>query len=264
MESVIFAADMHYLNRFIRVFFTLYAFIPFTLFLLLVFPLVVIASFFGKVKGGNFIYWLCHRWTDFVLFCLGIFHRNIYEAPHDRDKQYVFVFNHISFLDIPILFKTITRQQFRILGKAEMAKIPLFGFIYKNAVVMVERDNPQKRAKSVKQLISVLRKGISIIIAPEGTFNTTHQPLKEFYDGAFKVAIETQTPVKPILILDAYDRMNYRSIFSLMPGRSRSVFMQEIAVEGLTMNDLPALRKKTYDDMQDGLIKYKASWIKSD
>lgn len=252
---------MRYVHRFIQAAFTVYAFIPFTLFLLLIFPLVVVASFFGKIKGGNFIYRLCHAWTDFVLLMLGIFHRNIFEAPHDKSRQYVFVFNHISFLDIPIIFKTIRRQHFRILGKAEMAKIPLFGFIYRNAVVMVERDNPQKRATSVKQLKSVLRKGISVLVAPEGTFNMTGNPLKEFYDGAFKVAIETQTPIKPILILDAYDRMHYRSIFSLNPGRSRSVYLDEISVEGLTLNDVAYLKKKVYGVMEKTLIKYKASWI---
>ncbi|HRI23811.1 MAG TPA: 1-acyl-sn-glycerol-3-phosphate acyltransferase [Ferruginibacter sp.] len=253
---------MRFISRILRVLFSIYAFLPFIAFLLVIFPLVVLASFFGKIRGGNFIYWLCQCWADFVLLMLGIFHRNIFEAAHDRNRQYVFVFNHISFLDIPILFKTIRRQHFRILGKAEMAKIPLFGFIYKNAVVMVERDKPEKRARSVKQLISVVRKGISIIVAPEGTFNLSHQPLKEFYDGAFKVAIETQTPIKPILILDAYDRMHYRSIFSLNPGKSRSVFIEEISVEGMTLHDVPRLREKVYKVMEEGLIKYKASWIK--
>ena len=50
------------------------------------------------------------------------------------------------------------------------------------------------------------------MVFPEGTFNMTTQPLKEFYDGAFRVAIETQTPVKPVLFLDAYSRMHYESI----------------------------------------------------
>ncbi len=252
---------MPIIRRVLGILFTIYAFLPFTAFLLVIFPLVVVASFFGKTRGGNFIYWLCHCWSDFVLFMLGIFHRNIFETPHHRNRQYVFVFNHISFLDIPIIFKAIRKQHFRILGKAEMARIPLFGFIYKNAVVMVERDKAEKRAKSVKQLISVLRKGTSIVIAPEGTFNMGHQPLKEFYDGAFKIAIETKTPIKPILVLDAYDRMHYRSIFTLNPGKSRAVYLEEIPVEGLTLGDVAMLREKVYKVMDNGLRRYKASWI---
>jgi len=192
----------------------------------------------------------------------GIFHRNIYETPHDRSKPYVFVFNHISYVDIPVILKTIRWQQFRILGKAEMAKIPLFGFIYRSAAVLVDRSSAEKRAKSVIQLKSVLKKGISIVIAPEGTFNMTGKPLKEFYDGAFKIAIETQTPIKPVLFLDAYDRMHYESIFSFRPGRSRSVYLEEIPVEGLTLQDVTVLKEKVYEIMEEKLIAYKASWIK--
>jgi 1-acyl-sn-glycerol-3-phosphate acyltransferase len=252
---------MKYIFRFIQILFTIYAFLVFISFLFIIFPLVVGASFFGKIRGGNFIYRLCHIWADFFLFMTGVIHRTIYETPHDRSRQYVFVFNHISYLDIPIILKTIRNQQFRVLGKAEMAKIPIFGFLYKCAVVMVDRGNKEKRAKSVEQLISVLKKGISIVIAPEGTFNTTGNPLKEFYDGAFKIAIETQTPIKPVLFLDAYRLMNYKSIFSLQPGRSRSVYLDEIPVEGLTMDDIESLKARVFSIMEEKLTFYNASWI---
>ena len=253
---------MQYLQRFIQIIFTIYAFFIFISFLFLIFPIVIVASFFGKIRGGNFIYRLCHLWADFFLLMIGIFHRNIFEVPHNRLKQYVFVFNHISYMDIPVILKTIRRQHFRVLGKAEMAKIPFFGFIYRCTAVMVERGNPEKRARSVQQLKSVLENDISIVIAPEGTFNMTHKPLKEFYDGAFKIAIETQTPIKPVLFLDTYDRMNYESIFSVKPGKSRSVYLQEIPVEGLTLNDVDYLKEKVFKIMEEKIIAYQASWIK--
>lgn len=254
---------MHYLSRFIQVLYIVYALIMFTLFLLLIFPLVVVASFFGKVRGGNFIYRVCHLWADFVLFMLGIRHTNLYESSHDTEKQYVFVFNHISFLDAPVLMKCIRHQPFRILGKAELARVPVFGFVYKKAVVLVERDNAAHRARSVLQLKSVLRKGISIALSPEGTFNMTHKPLKSFYDGAFRIAIETQTPIKPLLFLDTYDRLHYKSIFSLHPGRSRAVFLKTVEVKGLTLQDLSLLKEKVYTSMEEGLKRYNASWIHS-
>jgi 1-acyl-sn-glycerol-3-phosphate acyltransferase len=245
-----------------RIIFSIYAIIVFTVFLLLIFPLVVIASFFGKIKGGNFIYRLCHAWADVFLFMLGIRQAYIYESRPDPRQQYVFVFNHIAYIDIPLLMKAVRKQHFRILGKAELAKIPVFGFLYRNAVVLVDRNNAGNRAKSILQLKSVIKKGISIIIFPEGTFNTTHRPLKEFYDGAFRVAIETQTPIRPILFLDAYDRNNYNTIFSFTPGRSRIVYLQEIPVAGLTAADAKWLKEKVYTIMEEKLIAYKASWIK--
>ncbi len=241
--------------------YTLYGFACFLLLMLLLFPFVVVASFFGKVKGGNIIYSLCRFWGDCWFFLLGVHHKNIYEQPHDRNKQYIFISNHISYFDIPVMMKAVRNQHIRILGKSEMGKIPLFGFIYRNAVVMVDRNNAQQRAKSLKTLKSILAKNISIFICPEGTFNMTNAPLKTFYDGAFRIAIETQTAIKPILFLDTYDRLNYKSIFSLSPGRSRAVYLEETITTGCTFADLQYLKEKIYKQMEDGLIRYNASWI---
>ena len=254
---------MRFLRSIIQVLFTIYAFVIFAGFLILIFPIVVVASFFGKVKGGNFIYALCWIWSSVLLFFFGIRHRNSFEVPHDASRQYVFIFNHISYLDGPLLVKAIRKQHFRALGKAELAKIPLFGFLYKNIVVMVERDKAEKRAQSVIQLKSVLKKGFSIVLSPEGTFNMSNKPLKDFYDGAFKIAIETQTPIKPILFLDAYDRMHYQSAFTLTPGKSRAVFLDEVNVDGLILDDVQTLKAKVYAIMEQKLISYKASWIKT-
>ncbi|MBL0356819.1 MAG: 1-acyl-sn-glycerol-3-phosphate acyltransferase [Chitinophagaceae bacterium] len=245
-----------------QVLYTIYAFLLFTAFLLLIFPLVLAASLFGKLKGGNFIYMLCQLWADTLFPFFLMHHTNYFEVPHDRNRQYVFVFNHISFIDIPIIMKAIRKQHFRILGKAELGKVPIFGFLYRKAVVMVDRSSPANRAQSVRQLKSVISKGISVVISPEGTFNMTHHPLKEFYDGAFRVAIETQTPIKPILFLDAWDRLRYDSIFSLTPGRSRAVYLDEISVKGLTLDDTKMLKEKVYKIMEEKLIHYKAGWIK--
>ncbi len=230
--------------------------------MILFIPLVIIASFFGKVKGGNIIYDACRKWADIWLFLIGVFQRNIYEVPHDTSRQYIFVSNHISYLDIPVIMKAIRRQHFRILGKAELGNIPVFGFIFKQAAVSVDRKDPENRAKSVLVLKSIIKRNISVFICPEGTFNETHKPLKDFYDGAFKIAIETQTPIKPILFLDTYDRLNYKSVFSLSPGRSRAVFLEETDTAGLSPTDVSLLKEKVYKQMEDALIRYNASWIK--
>jgi 1-acyl-sn-glycerol-3-phosphate acyltransferase len=155
------------------------------------------------------------------------------------------------------------RQPIRALGKTEMSKVPVFGFIYKYAVVRVDRTSADNRAKSVRNMRSILKKGISILVFPEGTFNMTEKPLKDFYDGAFRVAIDAQMPIKPFLLLDMYDRLNYKSVFSLTPGKSRAIFLEEISVEGLVQKDLPMLKQKVYSLMDKKLREYKAPWIKS-
>jgi 1-acyl-sn-glycerol-3-phosphate acyltransferase len=252
---------MRYLKFFLKAVFSIYGYLSFIIIMLLLFPLVVVASFLGKVKGGNVIYTLCQWWADVMFVLWGIRHTNYFEVPHDQSRQYVFLFNHVSYMDIPVLLMAIRKQHFRILGKAEMGKVPVFGFFYRNAVVLVDRSSAQKRAKSVLQLKSVIKRNISVVIAPEGTFNMTHHPLKSFYDGAFRVAIETQTPIKPILFLDTYSRMSYASVLSLTPGKSRAVYLQEIPVQGLTVKDVNSLKEKVYRLMEEKLIYYKASWI---
>ena len=99
---------------------------------------------------------------------------------------------------------------------------------------------------------------------PEGTYNQTRQPIKEFYNGAFRVAIETQTPVKPVLFLDDYDRLPYGNPFSLTPGRCRIVFLSEVPVAGLAISDTNNLKQKVVQIMEMKLREYKASWIASE
>lgn len=254
---------MHFIQRTARILFSIYGFAVFLLLMFALFPFVVIASFFGKVTGGNIIYTICRFWAKASLFAWGIRHRNIYEAPHDAGHACIFVFNHISFMDIPLLLLAFGKQHIRVLGKAELSKVPVFGFIYRKAAVTVDRSDAKHRAQSVETLKMVLKKNISIVMAPEGTFNMTHAPLKDFYDGAFRIAIETQTPIKPVVFLDAYDRLPYENLFSLNPGKSRAIFLPEVQVVGLTMGQLDMLKKKVYDNMEAALINAHASWIKT-
>lgn len=244
---------------FLRILFSIYAFLIFLIIMFLIFPAVVLASFFGKIAGGNMIYRLCRFWADACLLLWGIRHQAIYEAGK-KPGPGIYVFNHNSYMDIPEMMVAI-RKNFRALGKAEMTKVPLFGFIYKNAVVTVDRSSPQNRARSVAILTSVLKRNISVALAPEGTFNMSNQPLKTFYDGAFKIAIETQTPIRPLLFLDAINRLHYRSVFSFTPGKLRTVFLEEITTTGYTAKDIELLRQKVFDAMEAALIRYKASWI---
>lgn len=246
----------------IMIIYNVYALVIFIALMFCVFPFAAIGSLFGKIKGGNFIYKACMFWDDCWFFLIGIYHKNIYEYPHDRTQQYIFVANHISYLDPPVIVKAI-RQPVRVLGKSEMSRIPFFGFIYKKAIITVDRSSAESRAKSVRILKSILKRGISIFMFPEGSFNQTHDPLKTFYDGAFRIAIETQTPIKPLLFLDSYDRMPYKYFFSLTPGRSRAVFLEPVSVEGLTIRQTQELKKRVYAIMEKKLMEYNASWIRT-
>lgn len=242
--------------------YVLYALLLFLLTMFLLLPGFILAALGGPVKGANRMLRICRLWADSWMLMAFMRHENYYEHPHDRSKSYIFVANHISYFDTVILIKTI-RQHFRPLGKIEISRIPVFGFIYRNAIVTVDRSDPASRAKSVKRLKAFIRKGISVFVFPEGTFNMTPLPLGSFYDGAFRIAIETGTPIKPILFLDGYRLMHYRHPFTLVPGLSRSVYLEEVSVEGYTLDDLAKLKEKVHDLMSQKLMEYKAAWIRN-
>ncbi len=246
---------MKFTLQLLKAIYSIYALLVFIFWMFVALPFVFIALLFGTVKGGNLIYRICKIWAFCWYCCIGIWHRNIYEVAHDASKQYIFVANHISYMDIPPIVLTMN-QPYRVLGKYEMVKYPVFGWIYKAAVILVDRSNAEKRAKSVRALKAALAKGISIFIFPEGTFNETDAVLKTFFDGAFRLAIENQTPIKPLLFIDTIRRMHYSSLFSLTPGPNRVVYLETIPVDGLTMNDVTTLKQQVFDAMAAGLQRY--------
>ena len=240
----------------LRVLYCLYAFVLFAAGLLLVFPGVMVALLLGQPAAGNLVIHLSRFWSNMWLAGIGIWHKNIVLQPINPQSHYVFVANHISYLDIPVIFKAIPKNNIRVLGKKEMARIPVFGLLYRLAVILVDRSSTENRAKSLKTLRKMLDQNICIFIFPEGTFNESGQPLKAFYDGAFRTAIETQTPIKPLVFLDTHRLMHYRSLLMLRPGVNRCVILPQVEVAGLTMEQLPQLKAQVYAAMEQCLLQY--------
>lgn len=245
---------MKIILKFFQPIYCIYAFFIFIIIMFISLPFVLISSAFG-IKGGNVIYKICFIWARLWYVLIGIQHKEIYEIPHNKNKQYIFVANHISYMDIPAIVSSIT-QPVRVLGKYETIKIPVFGLIYKAAVILVDRRDAIKRSKSVRALKATIHAGISIFIFPEGTFNITGNPLKKFYDGAFRIAIETQTPIKPLLFIDTFKRLHYKNLFQLTPGKSRVIFLEEVEVTNYTIDDIQQLKQQVFTIMKDGLTRY--------
>src|SRR6476620_1851081 len=126
--------------RLLQFIYSIYAFLLFTICVIIALPITLICTLFGKIYGGNMMY----RSYAFIFriwyLLIGIRHRDIYEANEQPNRQYIFVANHISYMDIPPVLLAI-HQPIRILGKYEMVKIPIFGWIYRIAVVLVDRSS---------------------------------------------------------------------------------------------------------------------------
>lgn len=112
----------------------------------------------------------------------------------------IYVSNHGSYLDIPLL--TFILPGFpAFLGKASLGTIPMFGYMFRNLHITVERGSNQGRAKAFQQCSRSLATGRSIVIFPEGSIHHKLQPgLADFKDGAFRLAIQNEVPIVPITI----------------------------------------------------------------
>lgn len=119
----------------------------------------------------------------------------------------VFVFNHQSKFDVPILMKLL-RDGFTGVAKAEAAQIPVWGQLFRIAdVAFVDRSDTRRARQALQPAVDKLRTdGISLAIAPEGTRSPTPR-LGPFKKGAFHIAMQAGVPVVPIVIRNAGEIM---------------------------------------------------------
>ena len=240
-------------------FYNLWALLVFITIMLLIIPIIFLGSLFGT-KGINFNYKVVNLWAKTWFLCIGIKYKLTYETPHDKNKQYIFIANHQSYLDAATIALSIT-QPFRVLGQYETSTVPFLGYIWKTCVITVKRGEISSRIESVRRLKSEIIKGVSIFLFPEGKFNDSDDVLCKFYDGAFRIAIETQTPIKPMLLLDTGKRLHYSEILGLNPGYNRVIYLDEVDVTGLTLNDVTLLKEKVFSLMESSLINYKLGYL---
>jgi 1-acyl-sn-glycerol-3-phosphate acyltransferase len=170
-----------------------------------------------------------------------------------RGQSTVLVANHICFLDLHSISYGI-RVPFRALSKVENRKIPVFGFFIDPAIVTVDRKSAKDRLASMDRMKGLVERGVSVLVFPEGTRNTRHEkPLgPKFYSGAFRIAIQQQIPVAPVIISGGRSCMP-KGGFQLRPGRIDVEVMEPIPTEGLSIDEVDELKKKLYAIMEEGV-----------
>lgn len=145
-------------------------------------------------------------------------------------QSYIVVCNHNSFMDVPVSTPAIPGGN-KTIAKIEMARIPVFGMIYKTGSVLVDRKSEKSRKDSFMAMKKVLGMGLHMCIYPEGTRNKTDQPLKSFHDGAFRLAIDTRKALIPGIIFNTRKVLPASKPFYLMPHRLEIHFLPPVMVE---------------------------------
>lgn len=167
--------------------------------------------------------------------------------PLPPGQACVYVANHSSYIDIPLLFKAIPGW-LSIMGKSSLAKVPVWGPIFGRVYITVDRENAVSRGRAMVQARQVLDAGRSLIIFPEGSISKTPGvKMGRFKDGAFVLAIAAGVPIVPVTM-----PLNHRFMPDVGGLRVRysplALIMHEpIPTTGLTLEDVPALKQRVHD-----------------
>ena len=244
---------MNLFKRLASAVFLLWCLLIFVVVMIAILPFIVILTALIKGKAGHsagFFFLRVWGWmvSIFGFFPIRSINRNIYE----KDKAYIFVSNHNSYLDSVAVVVAVP-QPFKPLGKVEMNRVPIFGMIYRRLVIMIDRKSQENRKKCEADLAKQLVQGQSILIFPEGTMNRSDEPLADFYDGAFRLAIETKTPIAPMVIKNARNLFPRNYPLNIRPGLITCAFFEPVEVKGLTMADLPMLKQRVYQLMEKSI-----------
>lgn len=115
-------------------------------------------------------------------------------------RAYVYMSNHQSHLDIPMLYATLPSPTIRMLGKKELFDIPLWGRGLRAAeFVEVDRSNHASAMKSIEYAARLVEDGVSIYLAPEGT-RSRDGSIGKLKKGGFHLALGTRAPIVPVAI----------------------------------------------------------------
>jgi putative phosphoserine phosphatase/1-acylglycerol-3-phosphate O-acyltransferase len=148
----------------------------------------------------------------------------------------VFVFNHQSSLDVPIIGSLI-RQDLTGVAKKEAARDPRFAPIgYVTDIVYIDRANSRQARAALQPAVERLRGGTSIAIAPEGTRSPTPR-LGRFKKGAFHLAMQAGVPIVPVVIRNAGDLM-WRGSFVIRPGTVDVAVLEPIPTDDWTVKTM--------------------------
>jgi 1-acyl-sn-glycerol-3-phosphate acyltransferase len=157
-------------------------------------------------------------WMGLFLFLVGCSFKVTGKKVFDGLENAIVVCNHNSLIDIPVSTPFLPRAN-KTIAKKSFVYVPLFGWVYQFASVVVDRKNDQSRRDSYEQMKKVLNNGLDMLIYPEGTRNKTNAPLKSFYDGAFKLSIDTKKPIVPVVLLNTKKILPAKPIMYLRPGK---------------------------------------------
>jgi len=205
--------------------------------------LSLLSSFFDR--DGSIQHGFARLWSRMILATIRA--RVTVEGLEkiDISKAHIYAVNHLSALDIPVLYKYLPFQ-FRILAKKELFRYPFMGWhLRRSGQIAVDQQNLRSSVHSIGRAVKSLRAGMPIVIFPEGGRSETGE-LQPFMSGAFYLAIKAQVDVVPMALVGTYEMLPMDS-FHIRPHPVRLMVGEPIATTGMSLNTMEVLTQKTRD-----------------
>ena len=223
----------------------LWGLISFVVTFLIIFLPSMVAYLIPGKKGQDYFIQVSKVWMEIWLRLIGCPVTINGKEHFKKGENYVVVYNHNALLDVPLSAPYVPGGN-KTIAKSSFAKVPIFGWFYTRGSVLVDRNNDASRRKSFEEMKKVLRNGMHMCLYPEGTRNRTAQPLKTFYDGAFKLATESKKDIIPCVITGTKKAMPVDKNFYLLPQKLTMNFFAPVSAANI---DAKALKEKVFNIM---------------
>ncbi len=219
-------------------------------FLVIFIPSMFSHLYTDEKKGQDYFIVVSKIWMTCWLFLIGC-RLKVYGKEHfKKGENYVVIFNHNAFLDVPLSAPFVPGGN-KTIAKDSFAKVPIFGWFYKRGGVLINRKEERSRIKGYEEMRKILAAGIHMSIYPEGTRNRTNEPLKPFYDGAFKLAVDAKKDVIPTVIIGTKKAMPIHKKFYLLPTKLTMEFLPPISSANI---DSKLLKDKVFEVMKENYV----------
>jgi len=208
-------------------------------------PAMLVAPFSGEA-----IVWIGRTWLSWIFRTCGV--RVIAEGLEriDRTQSYVFMSNHQSVLDIGALVGTLP-VSWRFVAKRELTWVPFFGWaLGLSDQIVIDRGDRAKSVQSLSRAAERVRRGVNVIVFPEGTRSPTGR-MREFKSGGFHLAIEAQVPILPITVSGSFHLIPKRSL-RVHSGTIKVAYGAPIPTRGLRVEDRHALKERVREAIERG------------
>lgn len=215
---------------------------------------IVLSLIKFQIWGPKTFFQLSVDWSKFLLKVSRVKVEIITNPPSNKEA-YIYVSNHCSMYDIPIVLTSVLDNT-RIMYKEELEKIPIWGYgLRKSPFIAIQREDPRNAAQSLEKAVESMREGESVLVFPEGT-RSLDGNVAPFKRGAFHLAAKSGKKIVPITIIGS-NKILVKGSLKFNAGIVKIIFDDPIDLgENVNKQVEVAAMSKIAEIMKENLEKY--------